>query len=141
MYTPKIVKREPLKLDDSKNPVFFIAQHLYKFFNVETLVRIGVHTVFLKDKSKYDFGGNIVKETDDYVIFIANPKRINIDGDTDNLMDCITWERDHNEILTTCLEARKYGVKFRDDYFEHNGKKFYEIEDLTNIIEIACNKV
>ncbi len=134
MYKANVKIREEIKSDNSKNPVFFIANHLYKMFPVDTLVRIGMHTVFLKDKSNYDFGGNIIKETDEYTIFIAKPKRINIDNDNYNMMECITWERDDN--LTKCLEARKHGVIFHFDHFEYKGKNYYELDDIDKIINL-----
>ena len=118
------------------NPAIFVANQLYKYFTTDTLVKVGVGTAFLKNPdTKYEFGGRILYENADVILFSALPKRIEIDGE--NMIELFTYQ--HNSLLGKCYDLKQSNkCKFDEFHFEYDNKKYYDIEDveilLSNIL-------
>lgn len=110
------------------NPYIFVTNQLHKYFPTDTLVKVGVGTAFLKNPdTKYEFGGRVIYENDDVILFTALPKRIEIDGE--NLIELIQYQ--HNSLLGRCYDLKQTNkCKFDEFYFEYDNKKYYDIEDV-----------
>ena len=112
--------------------LLFLANQMYKLFGTERLVKIGVNTVFTKDRNNtYEFGGKIYAENEDMVLFYGLPKRIEIHGD--NVTALIEYE--HNDLLGVCCELRQDKTcEFDENYFIYQGVKYYDIRDLYKFV-------
>lgn len=110
------------------NPVIFISNQLYNMYESESLLKVGVCTVFLKRQdTEYSFGGKILYENDNIIIFIGLPKRIEIDDM--NLVDSIDYI--HTSELSMCYDLKQSKqCKFDEFLFEFDKKKYYSIDDL-----------
>lgn len=114
------------------NPSIFVANQLYKHFPTDTLVKVGVSTVFLKNPdTKYVFGGHVLYENADVILFTAIPKRIEVDGE--NMIELFPYQ--HSDFLGHCYTLKQTNnCKFDEFHFEFNSKKYYEIEDVNILI-------
>lgn len=114
------------------NPAIFVANQLNKYFKSDTLVKVGATTAFLKDeKTKYSFGGKVLYENDAVVLFGGLPKRIEVDGE--NMLELFQYQ--HNRLLSGCYVLKQNETcKFSEYYFEYNGKKYYDVEDVELLI-------
>lgn len=114
------------------NPSIFVANQLYKYFPTDTLVKVGTASAFLKDKStEYDFGGKVLYENEDVVLFAGLPKRIEIDGE--NLIDSFQYQ--HNDLLGYCFKLKQTNKCDFDEFcFNYDGKKYYDIEDVQLLV-------
>lgn len=110
------------------SPSIFVANQLYKYFPTDTLVKVGVRAAFLKNPdTKYDFGGHILYENADVILFTGLPKRIEVDGE-----DMIKiFQYQHNSLLCGCYDLKQTNkCKFNEFHFEYDNKKYYDIEDV-----------
>lgn len=110
------------------SPVVFLAKQLHKLYAIESFIKVGVNTVFIKDKKQnYEFSGRVYIETDDIVMFHGLPKCIEVEGE--NLLGALELER--NDLLTTCFNLKQdSSCNFEENSFTFKGKMYYDIFDL-----------
>ena len=110
------------------SPLYFISNQLHMVYPIESFIKLGVCTAFIKDKNQdYSFNGKKFYETDDVVVFTGLPKCIELDGE--NLLGALELEYDF--MLSTCYKLKQDNeCSFEIDHFMYKGRKYKSILDL-----------
>lgn len=111
----------------------FIARQLFLEQSYDDLFKIGMYTAFFKaNNTKYDFGGRVLHEDENIVIFAGKPKRITIEGE--NLTEAIDVSVTAENYVGYVQSLKQtYKLDFYPDHFTIEGCDHHTLVDLAKL--------